>query len=134
MTKTSRNVATDTSRGARVTVRREGLGPDLKRAGLQRRGGTNVPTVKLTHDWYGPGLEFGDYLVLAADINARKKATATVNSTNFLGLATSRITGHDVPTDTGRRHLQEERRAHHRTTGQAEPIGFHTSIGWAKSL
>jgi hypothetical protein len=57
---------------ARVTVRGKDL--DLKGhgPGYIDRGWTNVPQVKLLHDWYWARVQFGDYLVLATNVTAEK--------------------------------------------------------------
>ena len=57
---------------ARVTVHGKDL--DLKGTGpgYIDRGWTNVPQVKLLHDWYWARVQFGDYLVLATNVTAEK--------------------------------------------------------------
>jgi hypothetical protein len=57
---------------ARVTVRGKDLDLSGNGPGYIDRGWTNVPQAKLIHDWYWARVQFGDYLVLAADITAEK--------------------------------------------------------------
>jgi hypothetical protein len=55
-----------------VSVRGKDLDLKGNGPGYIDRGWTNVPQPKLIHDWYWARVQFGDYLVLAADITAEK--------------------------------------------------------------
>jgi hypothetical protein len=57
---------------ARVTVRGKDLDLKGNGPGYIDRGWTNVPQVKLLHDWYWARVQFGDYLVLATNVTAEK--------------------------------------------------------------
>jgi hypothetical protein len=58
---------------ARVTVRGKDLDLNGNGPGYIDRGWTNVPLTTLLHDWYWARVQFGDYLVLAANITAEKE-------------------------------------------------------------
>ncbi|OBJ16846.1 hypothetical protein [Mycobacterium sp. 1245801.1] len=58
---------------ASVTVRGKDLQLKGNGPGYIDRGWTEVPLAKLIHDWYWARVQFGDYLVLAANITAEKE-------------------------------------------------------------
>jgi hypothetical protein len=84
---------------ARVTIRAQDLDLSGTGPGYIDRGWTNVPQKKLIHDWYWARVQFGDYLVLAADITAEKDY-GYHELKEFLVTREGRILA-DILTDTG---------------------------------